>query len=276
VEWSNRLNEIGYERARRAVAALTLSLFIFFFLAIALLLAVNEQPAWVPPFLALSVAYGVAFMGVAAEWFWGRWFAAGLGWSGLMLAIAPMVMTGSFSPFLAVYGGLHGLVILMLGGPKMAARYDQQQAWRERYGMDEFGVDRLRKTVTRASASLPSVILWALAPKEPGQGMLVYGVCAAAALLAVTGLGAVVRLRTWGVFALAAAATLFMGPGLAGFPHVVHAGGPALLHATRWLVGPTSRAALLLLALMPVTLSFLVIAPLPFVGPVWRFVRSRR
>jgi len=75
----------------------------------------------------------------------------------------------------------------------MAERFDLQPAWRERYGMDEFGVARLRKTVTRASASLPSVIFWALGPKDPGQGMAFAAVAAVA--LTVVGLRGVVRLE---------------------------------------------------------------------------------
>ena len=168
---AERLNSIGFERARRAFAALVLSLFVSLYLVLALILYMNGAEIWVPAFVALAACYGVAFMGVAAEWFWGRWFAAGLGWSGLMVAVATLVIGGEWNPVLAAFGGLHLLVIGMLAGAKMAARFDLQPGWRERYGMDEFGVARLRKTVTRASASLPSVILWALAPKEPGQVM---------------------------------------------------------------------------------------------------------
>src|SRR5258708_5433150 len=71
-----RLNDIGFERTRRAVAALSLSLFVFLYLLISLNPPSEE---WRLAFLAMSACYGVAFMGVAAEWFWGRWFAAGLG-----------------------------------------------------------------------------------------------------------------------------------------------------------------------------------------------------
>ena len=85
-----------------------------------------------------------------------------------------------------------------LAGKKMAARYDLQEGWRQRYGMDEFGVARLRKTVTRAAASLPSLILWALGPKE-GQGGCCWPLAGIATLLAVAaGLRGLVRLRSWG------------------------------------------------------------------------------
>lgn len=214
-----RLNDVGYERTRRAVSAFALSLFVCFYLFVAFLLFVNGQSAWVPAFVGLSVCYAVAFMGVAAEWFWGRWFAGGLGWSGLMIAVASIVLGGAVNPILAVFGGLHGLVVLMLAGKKMAARYDEQPSWRERYAMDEFGVARLRKTVTRASASLPSVILWALGPKDPGQGMAVALTTVAAGVLVVLGLGAVVRMRTWGLLALGAATIALGILGSASYPH---------------------------------------------------------
>jgi hypothetical protein len=252
-----RLNDIGFERTRRAVAALTLSLLLSFHLVLALLLFLNGQPALVPALIALSVCYGVAFMGVAAEWFWGRWFAEGLGWSGVMIAVASLVMIGGWQPFLGIFGAVHGLVVLMLAGKKMAERFDLQPAWRERYGMDEFGVARLRKTVTRASASLPSVIFWALGPKDPGQGMAVAAVAAVA--LTVVGLGGVVRLRTWGLAALAGASALVFASG--------HVFGPAVGLATGLRGGfahSATIAAVLLLA-----------AVAPFAGPTARFLRAR-
>jgi hypothetical protein len=218
-----RLNQVGFEGPRRAFATLALSLFVFFYLMIALLLFLNGQQAWLPPFVALSACYSVAFMGVAAEWFWGRWFATGLGWSGVMIAILPFVMGGQVGPVLVAFGALHGLIILMLAGRKMAERYEAQPAWRERYGMDEFGVDRLRKTVTRASASLPSVILWALAPKEPGQAVFAAMTLTSGALV-VAGLVGVVRVRAWGLLALAGAAAALVIGGGAAYPHFNFAG----------------------------------------------------
>ena len=170
------------------------------FVSLYLLLAFMGGEELARACLALALCYGVAFVGVVAEWFWARWFATGLAWSGLMIAGASLVMMG-WSPVLAIFGGVHGLVVLALMGKKMAARYDLQEAWRKRYSMDEFGVARLQKTVTRAAASLPSMIFWALGPREDGMTM-VAGL--AAVLLAAAGLRGLVRLRTWGVMALAA------------------------------------------------------------------------
>jgi len=203
MELVKRLDEIGFERTRRAISALLLSLIA----TIYLLLALNAPPELNKALFALAACYLVGFFGVVAEWFWGRWFASGLGWSGVMVAIGGLVQLG-WTPVLAIYGGLHLAVIVPLMGKTMAARYDMQEGWRTRYGMDEYGVARLRKTVTRAAAMLPYVILWALGPKEPEQGMIATGAGLTALLLVVAGLRGVVRLRSWGLLAMAGAAAL--------------------------------------------------------------------
>jgi len=257
-----RLDEIGFERTRRALAALVMSLFVSLYL----LISFSAPEGLAALFVALAVCYGVGFMGVAAEWFWGRWFAAGLGWSGVLVAIAGMVNLGWFPP-LAIYGALHLLVILFLGGKKMAARFDMQEAWRTRYGMDDLGVARLRKTVTRAAASLPSLIVWALGPKEPGQGMLVAVAGVVAACFAVLGIQGLVRLRSWGLLALAASSVLVVGAGGLSFPSwpvtAVVSFGPL----------PTMAYVVETGAVLPAVL--LVAALLPFVGPVRRFLSQR-
>ena len=251
-----RLNSLGFERTRRALAGLGLSLF----LALYLLVSLNAPDGWGPAFLALAACYMVAFMGVVGEWFWGRWFAAGLGWSGVMVAVASLVMAG-WVPVLAIYGGLHALIVLCLTGKKMAGRYDLQAAWRERYHMDEYAVARLRKTVTRAAASLPSLILYALGPKEPGQGMAVMAVGIGALLLAAASLRGLVLLRTWGVLAAGAAAAALW---------TLVAIAPADVMPLPSAVAPTVFTAGLIL---PAVL--LSIAVLPFVSPALRFLRRR-
>jgi hypothetical protein len=275
-----QLNELGFERTRRALSAFALSSFVFLYLFVALLLSLNGMPAWAPAFIGLAACYGVAFMGVTAEWFWGRWFAEGLGWSGFMIAVASLVMGGQWNPILAAFGALHGLIVLMLAGKKMAARYDEQPAWRQRYAMDEFGVARLRKTVTRASASLPSVILWALGPKDPGEGMLIVVSTVAAGLLVVVGLGAVVRLRTWGVLAMGAAAVTFGALGSPSFPHFAwqscfsHYEGPYRVYSVMsgdgaiWPWHLTHAGPGLPLALLAAAL-------VPFAGPLVRHLSRR-
>lgn len=239
-----KLGALGFERFRRALSALALS----FFAIVYTFLAVNAPEGWGPAFAALGACYAVAFFAVVAEWFWGRWFATGIGWSGLMVAIISLVMIG-WVPALLVYGGIHALIVVPLAGKSMAARYDLQEDWRKRYRMDDLGVARLRKTITRSAASLPSLILWALGPKDPGQGMLVS--LAALALLGL-GLGGLVRARTWGWLAVAgAAAAALVGGGLFG---------------TRSFA-PFARPEL--------AIAFLIAAVVPFTLPAIRFLRAR-
>ncbi|HVY36473.1 MAG TPA: hypothetical protein VHM31_01015 [Polyangia bacterium] len=239
---SSKLGTLGFEGPRRAAAALALS----FFTVLYLFLSFNAPPGWGPAFAAMGLCYLVAFFAVVAGWFWGRWFATGLGWSGLMVAIISLVMMG-WAPALAVYGALHAMVVLPLAGKSMAAQYDLQESWRQRYRMDDLGVARLRKTITRSAASLPSLIMWALGPKE-GQGMLV---SLAALGLTTLGLSGIVRLRTWGWLAVAGAAVMAFGGGHLATASALDVAGPNL-------------AGVLLVA-----------ATLPFVGPALSYLRGR-
>jgi len=129
------LDDLGFERTRRAVAALALCLFVVLYAFLALML----DASWKPAFAGLAACYLVAFLGLAAEWFWGRWFASGLAWSGVMVSALSLAMMGWAWP-LAIYGGLHALVVFLLVGKRMTALYDLQEAWRVRYKMDEHGV----------------------------------------------------------------------------------------------------------------------------------------
>ena len=203
-----RLDDFGFAKTRRAVAALALS----FFVTLYLILSFNAPPGWAPAFLALSACYLVAFIGVGAEWFWGRWFAAGLGWSGMMVAGLSLFLIG-WAPPLVIYGALHGLVVLLLAGRRVTALYELQEGWREKLGMDEHGVARLRKTITRAAASLPSLVLWALGPKDPGQGMLHAMFLVGFSLLGIAGLVGLLRMRTWGAVAALASAVALLAHG---------------------------------------------------------------
>jgi hypothetical protein len=249
------LKELGYEKERAAAALLALS----FFGIVYLLVALNAPPGWGPAFTGLSLCYLTAFVALAAEWFWSRWFASGLGWSGFMVGLMALIMVG-WNPSLAVYAGLHAVIVLALLGPKMSARYEMQTAWRERYSMDEYGVARLGKAVTRASASLPTLILWALAPRE-GQGD--YALPLLALALALSGVMAMLRLRTWSLVALAGAGALALGAaGLAPISlPVASADSPV---AGLWT----------LLAAPAVAAVWAVLAVWPFVRPAWRYLRS--
>ena len=105
--------------------------------------------------IALAACYVVAFVAVVAEWFGGRWFATGLAWSGVMVSIASSAIVG-WVPVLAIMGGLDLLVVVSLAGNKMAARYDLQRPGDSATHMDEFGVARLRKTVTARPPRCPA------------------------------------------------------------------------------------------------------------------------
>jgi len=252
-----RLGNIGYERPRVAVALLPLSLFSFVYL----LGALNAPPEWKGALAGLAVCYLTAFLALGSEWFWARWFASGLGWSGSVVAVAAIIMTG-WNPILGIYGGLHAIVVMMLLGPKMAGRYDLQSGWRERFGMDEFGVVRLRKAVTRAAAALPSVIIWALGPRE-GDGSVVLLI--AGVSLTVLGLHGLLRSRTWGVLALggAAAAVLIGGSSPVSSLGSGSLGGLEPLGVVVSSPGSTAALALLLAA-----------AAAPVVRGAIRYVRS--
>jgi hypothetical protein len=256
-----RLDEVGFEKGRRALAALALS----FFISIYLMVSLNAPPGWGPAFLALSACYIVAFLAVTADWFWGRWFASGLGWSGMMVAALSLVMMG-WTPPLAIYGALHALVVVALTGKKMAAKYDMQETWRQRYGMDEFGVARLRKTVTRAAASLPSLILWALGPKQ-GQGMWLAAAGIATLLTTVGALRYLIQLRTFGWLLLAASTGALWLLGSAHAPL-------ATLVPSHWFdtvaFAPTPVGFPLFLGTMLLTM-----AAVPFALPALRFLRRR-
>ena len=241
---SARLSQIGFERTRRALAALALSVFISLYLLVSL----NAPEGFARVFVALSFCYGVAFFAVVAEWFWGRWFATGLAWSGVMIAIAGVVAVG-WLPQLVIFGVLHLFVIVALMGQKMAARYDLQEAWRERYKMDDFGVARLQKTITRSAASLPSLIIWALAPKEEGMAAIA---ALGALVLAALGLRGLVHLRSWGVVALAAAGVLVASAGdVASFAFMRAHDHTGHLRSLLAFSGPTLACVFLAAAVIP-------------------------
>jgi hypothetical protein len=194
----DHVKDLALERLRLALALLALALFCLLFSFVGL----NAPEGWAPVFAALAACYFTAFGALVVEAFWARWFASGLAWSGTMLGIASLVL-GGWQPALVLYAGLHGLIVVGLMGRKLATRYEGQSAWRQRYGMDDYGVAKLRKTVTRAAASLPGLIMFALGPRDAALtsvlALLPLG-------LAVAGVWGLVRGRAWGWLGLAGAA----------------------------------------------------------------------
>ena len=203
----NGLSGVGFVGERKAVSLLSLGFFTTYFFLLTML-ARTELPEYVPMFAGLLAVYVVAFMGVAAEWFWGRWFAIGLGYWGISMAIMAFVTTRSLPTPILIFGIAHALIALLLQGEKMAAVFDAKPAWRARWKLDDQGVLRVRKSVTRAASSLPALILFALAPRE-GAGLyaapwfdfwaiLLLGLAIAALF------GLLTSRRTWTILSLAA------------------------------------------------------------------------
>jgi hypothetical protein len=196
----DKLGGVGYVGERKALALLCLGFYTTLFFMIGLS-ARTELPEWVAVFTAMTLMYGVAFFAVAAEWFWGRWFATGLGYWGMTMALMVFITQRSAPPAMIIFGVMHALISLCLGGEKMAAIFDAKPAWRERWKLDEQGVIRVRKSVTRAASSLPALIMFALAPRE---GQMLFGLAVFA--LALVGVSGVLARRTFGVLSLAGAA----------------------------------------------------------------------
>jgi hypothetical protein len=261
---SARLSQFGFERTRRAMAALVLSAFTTIFFLVSL----NAPDGFARVFAALSICYGVAFVGVVAELFWARWFASGLAWSGIMLAIVVLTQLG-WVPQFAFFGGMHLLIAVALMGKKMALRYDLQEAWRTRYKIDDYGVARLRKAITSTAASLPSMIMWLLAPRE--ESFAVAGV--AALVLAVLGLRGLVKMRSWGVLALAGAATVAGGVATASALFGAIGQGIGQGIGTTAGVSVATVPTIMSIAAAPLAVLFLAAALIPFAGPVIRFMR---
>ncbi len=259
------LGSVGLVGERKATALLCLGFYTTLFFMIGLS-ARTELPEWVAVFSAMTLMYALAFFSVAAEWFWGRWFATGLGYWGMTMTVMAWVTTRSLPPAMIIFGTMHGLVSLCLGGEKMAAIFDAKPQWRARFKLDDQGVIRVRKSVTRAASSLPALIMFALAPRE---GQMLFGVTAFA--LALIGFGGILAARTYGVMALGASAAAMAALAIFG-------GAPASVYAffsQSVFFGGVDRATLTpMLGVLAAVL--LGAAALPFAKPMAAYVLRRR
>jgi hypothetical protein len=210
---------------RRAIAAALLAFYGFIYMVV----ATNPPPGWAATFAALALVYGAGFFALVAGYFWARWYAIGLGISGLITAIFSVLQIG-MEPVLLFYGATHAGVSLFLWGGGMALTFDGRKEWRERFHLDENSTHKLGKSVIRLGISLPYIVLYALAPKE-GAGEALISALAGGLLL--TGVIATLRMRTWGVAALAGGAVAL------GASLVTGAFGPA----TRWRRWPGRSCA---------------------------------
>ena len=234
---------------RRALAAAVLAFYGFLYILNGLL-APDE---WRAAFLGLAGAYGLGFFSVVAGYFWARWYAIGLGLSGVIVSTIAMWQVGP-EPMLVFYGATHLSVTLLLWGDAVAGAFDGQLGWRERFHLDESATHRLGRAVIRVGVSLPFVLLYALAPREGAslEALVVLG-------LAGAGTWALVRMRTWGLLALAGAAGL---TALAATQHEVAALSDGVGVN---LAGCAAAASLMLFAALA-----------PFAGPVARWLRAPR
>lgn len=244
---------------RRAIAAAVLVLYAFLYLVMTLI----APPEWGRAMGAMAAVYGIGFFALVAGYFWARWYAVGIALSGLISGAISMWQMGP-EPVLLFVSGTHAAAALLLWGDAMAATFDGRESWRARFSMDEHAVSRLGNAVIRLGISLPFVLLYALAPK-PAPEFLALG----AAALAAAGLYGLVRLRTWGVFAVAGSAVALTASAIGSFTSgcVCSVGSAA---PTALMPGGAQTIALALGAV-----ALLTAASLEFAPAIRRFIGSR-
>jgi hypothetical protein len=236
---------------RRAFAAALLAFYAFIYMLVAL----APPPGWAACFAAMALVYGAGFFGLVAGYFWARWYAIGLGMSGLITAVFSVIQIG-MEPVLLFYGATHGGVSLFLWGGGMSSAFDGRKEWRERFHLDDNATHKLGKSVIRLGISLPYIVLYALAPKD-GAAEALFAVLAGG--LVLTGVVAMFRMRTWGVAALAGG-VLTMAASLVAQPfELAPFGNGYALNLTA-----AGAAGLLLVAA----------ALAPFVKPIARYLRA--
>jgi hypothetical protein len=202
---------------RRAIALVVLG-FIWTTFAWVALAAPPELRAL---FLGLSATYVLGFVAVGAGYFWGRWYANGLGWNGAWALLAALQVDDP-RPVI-VWAGLHIVVLLLLAGRPMIEAYEGRADWRERLGVKEENVGKIGAAVTTVASLLPVLVAQVL-----GRTSAVELATFAAAAL---GLFLVLRMRTGGLFLLAGAGALSLA-----------AGGPAYVAIGRALIPMPSLA----------------------------------
>ena len=236
---------------RRAISLLLLSLFFWNFVLTALL-GPDELFAC---FTGLSIVYGLAFIGIAAEWFWARWFAIGLGNFGA-LSLLTLLQTG-LEPTIAVFGASHLIISLFLAGEGMAARYERSESTAERWNFQEESLVLMRRAIKSAGMSLPLLILYTLAPKPELMHLV-------ALVAGVTGVAGLLRGRTWGLAGMGIAGAIALADGLGLF-------GPPTVS---YLLLTPSGSVVLWGSAFALLAGTMIAAPLAFARPIARFLRA--
>jgi hypothetical protein len=103
-------------RERKALAAAVIG----FYMSIYFLVSLQAPAGWGAAFGGLAGVYAAAFFGLVTGYFWARWFALGLGISGLISAGMSIWQIGP-EPVLVFYGVTHALISIALWGGSVAA-----------------------------------------------------------------------------------------------------------------------------------------------------------
>ncbi|MGB1699578.1 MAG: hypothetical protein ACPHRO_06485, partial [Nannocystaceae bacterium] len=188
---------------RRALALLILG-FFFSQLFMVAMLGPSETFAL---YLGLALCYGIAFFGLAAEWFWGRWFAMGIGNFGSVFLL--LMLQLGFEPILAFFGGTHALVAVLLMGEGMASRYERSEHTKERWNFQEESLVLMRRAFKSAGSTLPLLVMYFFAPKPEAVTLAVFAMAAVAAL-------GLARGKTWGLIPLLGISATCLAHGIWG------------------------------------------------------------
>ncbi|MBC8066877.1 MAG: hypothetical protein IAG13_00970 [Deltaproteobacteria bacterium] len=238
---------------RRALALLLLGFYVTQF----------AMTAWLGPdemfacYLGLALCYGLAFMALGAEWFWGRWFAIGVGNFGSLILL--VLFKIGLEPIIAFFGFTHLAIAVLLLGEGMASRYEHSEATAERWNFHEDSLVLMRRATLSAGSTIPFLILYALAPRPETAQLIALGAGA-------VGLWGLLRGQTWGAFALGGAGLVALadGLGLLGCPPVGYllltpTGGPIIYGRTVGLLA-----------------AFVMLVPLGLAPAMLRFTRRNR
>lgn len=234
---------------RRAIALLFLAFYVVQF----------AMTAWLGPdelfacYLGLALCYGLAFFGLAAQWFWARWFSMGVGNFGTVFLLV-LFKTG-LEPIILFVGVTHLLIVLSLMGEGMAAHYEHSEKTQERWNFQEESLVLMRRAVKSAGSTIPFLILYALAPRGELLGLFALG-------LGLAGLWGLVKGRTWSIFALGGAGAIALadGLGLLGAP------------TTGYLMLQTDGTPMIY-GQVGILAGGLLLVPLLFAGPIHRYLK---